>query len=168
MLIHANKTRIGVEVTEAVSKQFARYCALAEREFPDKVLELALFRWGSPTRTVEEMRELLRADQLTSPPWTGDSAEQEWALFIKSAVDHKLAKLGQTGFGKFDKNWLAIYDNLPLPNVHLARAVSLLGSSLQTTWSLAPTFDTIFLERGPVIVRITAQGSEHLMLHDLW
>jgi hypothetical protein len=168
MLLQSNRLMIGLEITEAISEQYAAYCALAEREFPGATLELALFRWGSPTRTVDEMRELLRNDRLISPPWTGDSAEQEWALFIKSVIDNKLGKLAQPGFGKFDKNWLAIYDNLPLPNVHLGKAISFLVPLLETSLALTPTFDAIFIERGTVIARITAEDSEHLVIHDLW
>ena len=168
ILLQSENAKIGVEITEAISQQYAAYCALAEREFPDVFLEPAHFRWGAPSLTAEEMRELLRQSQRTSEGWVGDRAAREWALFIQSIVDTKLVKLARTDFGKFDENWLAVYDNLPLPNVHLTNATAFLRPLLQDRWSRKLGFDVLFVEHGPVIARITAEGSEHLVLNDLW
>lgn len=167
-LIQFGAQRIGLEITEAVSKQYAAYCALAEREFPNVLIEPAHFRWGSPSLSTEEMRALLRQSQLTSDGWAGDRPEQEWARFVHSTVDAKLAKLALPGFEKFDQNWLAIYDNLPLPNVRLAKAIELLRPLIQDRWSSDPCFHALFIEHGPVIACITPRGSEHLLLNDLW
>ena len=168
ILVQPGNAKIGVEITEAISKEYAAYCALAEREFPDVFLEPAHFRWDEPSLTAEQMRNLLRQSQLTSPGWMGDRPEQEWALFIQSVVDAKLAKLAHADFTKFDQNWLAIYDNLPLPNIHLGKAITFLRPLLRDRWLRKPGFDVLFVEHGPVIARITAEDSEHLALHDLW
>jgi hypothetical protein len=168
VLIQSNDTKIGVEVTEAISQQYAAYCALAEREFPSVFLEPAHFRWGAPGTSVQQMRNLLSQSQLSSDGWVGDRPEREWALFVVSIVDAKLAKLARGDFDKFDQNWLAVYDNLPLPNVHLGRAIGMLRPLLQDRWSRNPGFDTLCIERGPVIARITSDGSEHLVLNNLW
>ncbi len=166
-LIEAGGKTIGVEITEAISQQYAAYCALGEREFPGALLELAHFRWDSPDRAVEEMRALLRQTKLTSDGWVGDRPESEWALFIQSVVDNKLLKLAKPEFGKFENNWLSIYDNLPMPNIHLAKAIGFLRPLLEDRWARVPGFDTVFIEHGPVIAHITAQGSDHLLLKDL-
>ena len=154
-------TTIGIEVTEAVSKQFAAYCALREREFPKSILDLGLFYWGAPERTVSEMRELLEKNKITSSGWAGDSPEREWALYINSIVRVKLKKLAHIEFIKYHQNYLLIYDNLPLPNVHAKKATEYLVKQLQDTWSLLPSFDSIFVERGPVLVEITKNGSHN-------
>jgi len=167
-LVESGDAKIGVEITEAISQQYASYCALAEREFPDVFLEPAHFRWGAPSMTVEQMRTLLRQSQLSSAGWAGDRPEQEWALFIQGVVDTKLAKLGRADYAKFDQNWLAVYDNLPLPNIHLAKAITFLRPLLQDRWYQTPSFDVLFIEHGPVVARITAEDSEHLILNDLW
>ena len=159
---------IGVEITEAISQQYAAYCALAEREFPGVFLEPAHFRWDSPDRTVEEVRTLLRQTQLTSDGWAGDHPEREWALFMQSAVSTKLEKLAHPDFMKCEQNWLSIYDNLPMPNIFLADAIGFLRPLLEDCWSRTPGFDTLFIEHGPVIARITSRGSDHLILKDLW
>lgn len=167
-LIQTGRTKVGVEATEAISEQYAAYCALAEREFPEVFLEPAHFRWGAPKLSVEDMRELLRQSQLSSDGWSGGRSEQEWALFIQSIVDTKLAKLAHPEFAKFDQNWLSIYDNLPLPHIHLDKAITFLRPLLQDRWSRIPSFETLFIEHGPVVARITANSSDHLVLNDLW
>ncbi|MDZ4251879.1 MAG: hypothetical protein U1A72_04825 [Sulfuritalea sp.] len=49
-----NKT-IGLEITEAISQQYASYCALADREFPDVLIEPAHFRWDASSMSVNQM-----------------------------------------------------------------------------------------------------------------
>jgi len=167
-LIKDGSKETGVEVTEAISQQYAAYCALAEREFPDALLEPSHFRWDSPERTADEMRELLRQTRLSSEGWDGDAPEREWALFMQSAVESKLTKLARDDFSKYERNCLAIYDNLPMPNIHLGDAISNLWPLLEGCWSRSIAFDVIFIEHGPVIARLTVAGSEHLLLKDLW
>jgi hypothetical protein len=167
-LVQLGNTMIGVEITEAISQQYAAYCALAKREFPGVFLESAHFHWGAPNMSNAQMRDLLRQSQLSSDGWAGDRPEREWALFIQSVVETKLAKLARPDFPKFDQNWLAIYDNLPLPNINLAKAIAFLHPLLQEFWPRIPSFDVLFVEHGLVLARITAGGSEHLMLNDLW
>lgn len=168
IVVKSKDTNIGVEVTEAISQQYAAYCALAEREFPNAFLEPAHFRWGAQDMSVQKMRELLSQSHLNSDGWAGDRPEQEWALFMLSIVDTKLTKLARGDFAKFDQNWLAVYDNLPLPNIHLGKAISMLRPLLQDRWSTNTSFDMLFIEHGPVIAWITAERSEHLALNDVW
>jgi hypothetical protein len=167
-LIQFGSQRIGLEITEAISEQYAAYCAIAEREFPNAFIEPGHFRWHSPNYSTEEMPALLRQSQMTSEGWAGNRPEQEWALFINSAVNGILAKLANSGFEKFDQNWLSIYDNLPLPNVNLGNAIELLKSHLQKLWYKIPGFNKIYVEHGPVIACITSSGAEHLILNDIW
>ena len=168
ILIQLENSMIGVEITEAISQQYAEYCALAEREFPDVFLEPAHFRWGSPKLTVKQMRKLLRQSQLNSGGWEGNRPEQEWAEFILSAIQMKLQKLAHPDFTKFEKNWLSIYDNLPLPHINLEKALTFLRPLIQNCWYCSPGFDKFFIEHGPVIAQITERSSEHLVLKDLW
>lgn len=167
-LVQFGETQIGIEVTEAVSEQYAAYSALAEREFPDVFLEPGHFRWDAPKLTTDEMRSLLRQDQLSSPPWVGDRAEREWALCIQSVVKSKLVKLANPGFSHFPENWLSIYDNLSLPNIDLKKALSFLQPALANFWSRSPTFAAVYIEHGSVIVRLSRSEMHHLLLCDLW
>lgn len=165
-LIDEAGTSIGVEVTEAISEQFAKYCALAEREFPDAYIEPHLFPWGAPERSHEEMRQLLRQGKIHGG-WVGERPEREWALFIQDHIGRKLEKLARDDFAKFDRNWLSIYDNLPLSNVRLDAAIGFLWPYLQAAcWSRQPSFDMICVERGPVIAAITPTGWRPFIVED--
>lgn len=167
-LLDLSSSQVGVEATEAISEQYAAFSALAEREFPDALLEPGHFRWGEPDKSVEEMRDILRRGQLSAPPWAGDRPEEEWALYMESIVRTKLAKLALPEFAKFDENWLAIYNNLPIPNVHLKKASQLLLPRIADVWKEGPTFTRIYVEHGQVILEIRESGTAHLVLNDLW
>ena len=159
---------VGIEITEAVSEQYAEYSALAGREFPDKFLQPGHFRFDQPRMSVDEMRELLKQDELTATPWVGNRAEREWASYISGVVESKLRKLSKPGFEVFPKNWLSVYDNLPMPHIHLGDAISLLCPLIEDCWSRQPSFDTLFIEHGPVIARIRKGDSTHFVLNDVW
>jgi len=167
-LLQTGETSAGIEATEAISKSYAACCALRDREFPDADIDLGLFRWGATPMTLDEMRAFLSDGEMRSDGWAGDSAEHEWANYMKDVIDIKLTKLSSPQFRKFDQNWLAIYDNLPLPNIHLTRANGILQQHFAGLWSRQPSFDAIFIERGPVIAKFTATGFTNLVLRDLW
>ena len=149
---------VGIEVTEAVSKQFAAYCALAEREYPKSSIDLGLFRWGKKDLTIPEMRALLAKNKSVSSG--GDNPEHEWALYLNGIIRKKLRKFAHPEFVKYDINYLLIYDNLPLSNVHVKKAAEYLIPEITDIWDLTPTFDAVIIERGPVIVKITKEGSD--------
>jgi hypothetical protein len=168
VLMHTGNARLGIEITEAIPNRFAALCAFAEKEFPGHWLPIDLFRRDSEVLSKDEMRALLRADARTVGGWVGDAPEREWALFMKGVVESKLTKLAQDGFEKADQNWLSIYDNLPLPNVHLVRAIEMLTPLLKEVWAAVPKFDALFIEHGPVIARIAAEDTEYLDIKNLW
>ena len=158
--------QIGIEITEAIPERFAALCALAEKEFPSHWLPVDLFPWSVETLSKDEMRNLLRKDARSAAAWVGNAPEKEWASFISGVVKNKLHKLAGKDFQLFDENWLAIYDNLPLPDVHLADAIRLLKPLVADTWTSVPAFDALFIERGPVIAKVTAGASEHFVIDD--
>lgn len=166
--IQFGATEVGIEVTEAVSEQYAAYSALAEREFPGVFLEPGHFRWGSPNLSVDKMRSLLRQSQLSASPWVGDYAEREWASYMQSAIESKLIKLAKPGFHHFSENWLSIYDNLPLCHIHLEKAIAFLLPTLAAYWSKRPSFSAIYIEHGPVIAMLSPTNVRYLSLCDLW
>jgi hypothetical protein len=166
VVMRTGNAQIGVEITEAIPERFAALCALAEKEFPDHLLPVDLFPWDAETLSKGEMRALLRRNARSVAGWVGNAPEKEWASFISGVVKNKLRKLAGNGFQLFDENWLAIYDNLPLPHVHLAEAIKLLKPLVTDIWASVPTFDKLFIERGPVIAKVTAEGSEHFVIGD--
>lgn len=160
--------RAGIEATEAVPKQYAAYCALAEREFPNALLEPSHFRLGAPELTVEQMRDLLRQDQLSGEPWVGDKPEREWATWMKSVVDVKLEKMKKDGYRLYPSNRLLIYDNLPLPHIDLTKAIDFLTPMLESVWSQDKSFDSIYVEHGQFIIEFTAESVKSMAIRDLW
>jgi hypothetical protein len=163
--MHTGDVRVGIEIP----KRFAALCALAEREeFTHQWLAVDLFQGEAEALNKDEMRAQLRAAAKPDRGWLSDAPEREWASFIKGKIEDKLEKLAHHDFEKFDKNWLSIYDNLPLPNVRLARAIEILRTLLKGIWVAVPKFDALFIEHGPVIARITAEETEHLVIANLW
>ena len=167
IVMRAGNAQVGIEITEAIPERFAALCALAEKEFPDQLLPIDLFPWDAESLSKDEMRDLLR-DARLGDGWVGDAPEKEWASFISGVVKNKQRKLAGNGFQLFDQNWLAIYDNLPLPNVHLARAIAFLKPLLADLWASVPAFDTVFIERDAAIAKVTASASEHFAIRDPW
>ncbi|NUY03546.1 hypothetical protein [Paraburkholderia youngii] len=164
-LVQGNNST-GIEITEAISQSYSACLALAERIKPDAVIDMSLFRPDSPRKTTQELREIIAASSLTGSGWPGSLAEEDWATFIAGDISGKHAKL--VGYRQFPVNWLAIYDNLPLPNVNLADAIAHLAPKIAPLWGRKPCFDTVFIERGPVIVELTRSKSTHHILVDLW
>lgn len=167
-LLKCHETQIGIELTEAISEQYAAFSALAEREFPNSFLEPGHFRWGKTRPTIEEMRELLRQKQLSSPPWEGDRAEREWALHFQNVIETKLLKLAKPGFEAFQENWLVIYDNLPLPHIHLEKAIGFLLPEIGRAWASTPSFSAIYIEHGIYFAKLTPNDTTYMNLYDLW
>jgi hypothetical protein len=167
-LIRMADRHVGVEITEATDQQYAKYLALAEREFPDAILEPALFTPDSPPRTNQELREFLQQRELSTDGWRGNQVERYWAQYVLRAIDGKLGKLGKSGFGQFDLNWLTIYDNTPTAMLNMPEAIGLLQPELEGRWQLTPAFDAVFVESGRDTVEFTRTGSTLHTLNDLW
>ncbi len=167
-LLNSGDQKIGIEITEAISTEFAAYSALAEREYPEVFIEPDLFRLGSPPRSIQEMRELLKRGKLIADGWDGDSAEEEWALYIDSIVRKKLEDTTKNGYDIFPHRFLSIYDNLPLPNVYLEKAANSFTEKCYHNWQHANRFESIFVERGPVILEVRQNEIQFHALNDLW
>ena len=129
------------------------------------IIDMSLFRWGAEPKSNSELREIIRAKGLEGDGWAGESAEIEWSLYIESIVAVKSKKL--SSYIRHDKQWLAVYDNLPLPNVHLARAAQKL-QPLLNPWIERVRFDALFVEHGPVVLEMTAHSISFHQLNDLW
>jgi hypothetical protein len=167
-LIEAAGVRIGVEVTEATSGEWAHAQAIAENEERIAWLEPQHFSGGVSRRPRKEILQLLRQDKLTSDGWAGDQMEREWVCFMQRSFDDKLVKLARPEFDKFDENWLCIYDNTPSGGIHIDKAINFLQACLADAWHCVPTFDVLFIESGSAICRITSTDAEQLAVHDLW
>jgi hypothetical protein len=157
----------GIEATEAIIQEYAAFSALAEREFPDALLDPGHFKPGSSQKKNNEMRCILRQVQLTGPPSVGNRGAEDWAVHMESIVRLKLKKLAEKGFEKFDENWLAIYSNLSLPSCNILDASQRLVPKIANLWDCNPAFDRIYIEHRKVILEIRKQSVTHLKLEDI-
>ncbi len=125
--------KIGIEVTEVMPEAYARAEIIRDREFPGTPLDPSHFRPGKAPNTADEIRALLRASggRLRGPGWSGHSVEQEWAEAVVAAIEDKERKLNEPTFGRQQRNWIAIYDNLPTAaldqDLGIQKLVGLLG-----------------------------------------
>lgn len=157
----------GIEATESIPPDYAKCCALAERENPDAIIDMSLFKWGSPSKSTEELRDIMNSPRLMGDGWDGDSAEVEWARYMNDVVSVKLEKLNN-GYSEFPEYWLSIYDNLPLPHVHATKATEFLLSNFSSQWKGERLFSKIFIERGPIIIEIENNKATNHVICDIW
>ncbi len=101
-----------------------------------------------------------------SEPWMGDSAEREWADVMLHFAAEKAAKLSKAGFERFDRDWLLIYDNWPLPAVEEELAASFLVGKLAVEPKLP--FSAIFVEGNKHFWHFEDGKVEGTPINDIW
>ena len=167
-ILKMNGNLSGIEVTESIPPDYAKCCAMAERENPEAVIDMSLFKWDSTPKTTEQLRNIINSLKLTGEPWSGQSVELEWAHYINDAISVKLQKLNNTGYSEVPEYWVSIYDNLPLPNVHAGNATEILLETFSAQWKGDRSFSKIFIERGPIIIEIEDNIATNHVIVDLW
>ena len=145
-ILDMNGNRTGIEMTESIPPDYAKCCAMAEREKPEAVIDMSLFKWGSSPKSTAQLRDIINRAKLTGDGGSGRSPEVEWAHFINDAITVKLHKLNNTGYLELPEYWLSIYDNLPLPNVHAGNATSILLSRFSAQWNGVRSFSRVYIE----------------------
>lgn len=171
--INGNQHSFGIEFTEAIPEDYAKALVMRNKEYPDAIVDMSLFKWGMKKKTTQEIRDILKEStkRLTGPGWVGDKPEKEWAKAIEETVGSKTEKLNKNGFEKLDHNWLLIYDNLPLPNPDIDEAISFLRQPILHYWkSENPShrFETVFVETGRQIICMEESGFVEKPINDLW
>lgn len=166
--LYMNGMSTGIEVTESIPTDYARCCAMAQHENPGAVIDMSFFRWGDPPKSTKQLRDIINRSKLSGPGWSGESPEIEWAHHIHDSISDKLYKLNSTGYKEANEYWLAIYDNLPLPNVHARKATEILLKEFSDQWKDDLVFSKIFIERGPIIIEVNDSNITNHEIHDLW
>lgn len=160
-LMTCNVVNYGIECTEAIPKQYAWAHALLEIYFPNGNLEPDFFKWGTPTRSREEILDILSKsqDELHGEPWFGNSVEKEWAQGMYECITHKTQKFYNDDFEKFEKNYLLIYDNIPQAANNLTKSTNYLNRLLNKYWNnnSRTIFTKILIESKEYIVQLSAK-----------
>lgn len=157
----------GVEITEAIPTSYAHAKAVAAKEYPDALIDISLFKYGED-KSIEEIREIVNASELTGDGWSGKGAEKELAEAIKQVVAFKTKKLRSESFARFSRNILLIYENMPLPKLHQGSAVELIAEALSEYWNEPETFDSLYVERGDEMLAFDAASKNVLAIPKLW
>lgn len=159
---------IGIEVTEATKKEYAEYQALLDREFPNSFGEPSLFKDDAPKLKIRDYRKLLAENKLHADGWEGDSVEQEWAKYTFASIIKKTDKLRSPGFIKYPKNWLLIYDNLPIYGLNREVGRNYLFNKLKPYWKYESIFTKICIDRDTEMFCFEPNEKTLLKVNNVW
>lgn len=165
--LHTGPNQIGIEVTEAIQPDYARARVLPEAGLDESILDPSLFKWGSPKKSLKELRSIASEKKLTGPGWDGEEIEVEWSTAIFDTIKKKSAKLISKGFKKYKENWLSIYDNANSFAIDIDISISIIAKELSKYWS-NESFDKIYVETGKLIIEISNGTVKKIPLNDLW
>lgn len=157
---------VGIEITGAVPENWARADALAQHKGYDNLQRMERFQPGEPRRSSDEINQLALG-QSRGSIWVGDSVEREWAEVMIYFSLKKKQDYTNSDFRKFQKNWLVIYDNWPLPAVEEDKAASLFHQRLVDLRGSLP-FDKIFVECPKIFWEFTLGSYSFRTINDLW
>jgi hypothetical protein len=157
----------GVEHTEAIPEAYSRAIAIAEREYPDALIDMSQFKFGEDKSTAE-IREILQQSELMGDGWAGDSAEIEFANAIKDVVDFKTVKFTKIGFLHFQRNTLLIYENLPRPVIDYHKLINKCNAVLSDYWAQPTIFTDIYIYSGDQLLILDRDSHSIQNIKNLW
>ena len=151
--------QIGIEHTEVVPENHARQSVLRETGPGPDVYFIRPAVPGEPRKSTARLRREISDDAFGSA-WVGDSPERQWAGAVAYFIARKTVAAKRPGFRLFERNWLLLYEQWPLPAVDAERAASLLCETPelqqsfefferiyalddQTLWEFAPNVDAV-------------------------
>lgn len=166
-LLTTDNKQIGIEITEAINPEYAKAKTLPEAKEKGTIIDSSLFKWGTPMRTLNDLRSIVSRKKLTGSGWDGSRVEIEYADAILDIINAKTEKLHSEGFKKYTSNWLSIYCNMTLPALDIEEANELFMKKSRSYWS-GDSFSTVFVEKGHSIISYSSSGSEVMELENLW
>ena len=86
---------------------------------------------------------------------------------VKERIIAKTGKLNEDSFGRFNEDWLLVYENLSLPGLQEAVASGYLAIALNGYWR-ENSFHRVFVETGHSIIEFTASSIQTHEIYDLW
>ncbi len=166
IVLHLSSSSIGLEITEAVPRDWAHAHVIAEENGYETFIFLQRFQPGEPSLSRNEIDRIAKRESYGSA-WDGDSVECEWAEVMLYFSEHKAKKFSNPEFKKYPQNWLLIYDNWPLPALNESIAAQKLqGKLVSQDWTLP--FDRVFVERSQSIWEFSRQTYISAAVNDLW
>ena len=135
--------KVGIEHVEAVPENHVRASIFRLKGLGPQVHLLKKHQPGELSRSNRAILNDINRDK-ASLPWVGNEVEVEWAMVMLDFIGRKVKIINQSGFKKFEENWLLIYNNWPLPGVHYEEACSLLTDSFPNK-VLPSEFNRVFI-----------------------
>lgn len=158
---------IGFEITEAINGEYLKAKSLPEAQNDTSIVDVSKFKWGTPERTLDELRKIASKDKLTGPGWAGNSVEVEFSQIVSDVAVRKTERLNKEGFERFPNNSLLIYCNQTLPILDVEEGSEICHNQLSQYWS-EDTFDRILVEKGDRIIVFTPDYYWIYRLNNLW
>ncbi|MBK8753465.1 MAG: hypothetical protein IPL99_18280 [Candidatus Competibacteraceae bacterium] len=166
IILSMSSVCVGIEITEAVPKNWAWATAMALKNNYDNPRLIPRFQPRETKLPSDEVERIARGDSRGSI-WSGDSVEREWAKIMVYFSQEKAKKYANLDFEKFQKNWLVIYDNWPLPAVEEDKAAILFHQLLANLKEPLP-FDRVFVECSKTFWEFTLASYACHAINDLW
>ena len=165
-LLVAGGCHIGIELTDAVNQDYAKATTLPEANREGSIIDSDLFKRNSPTRDIQELRSIASEKKLTGPGWEGIDAEREYAEIIFDVINRKTKKFLKSGFEKFQKNWLAVYCDLGLPDLNVEDANQFFVEASINYWE-KDGFNAVFVEKRENTILYSRDTPEVMQIESL-
>ncbi|MCF8143059.1 MAG: hypothetical protein K9N21_03975 [Deltaproteobacteria bacterium] len=162
-----NNLEIGIEHTEAIPEDYAHASAISEKTEDETVVDMSLFKWGQKRRP-QEIYEIAKSTKLTGPGWEGDSPEIQWAVAMSEIIKHKTSLLRKDDFDKFSRNYLLIYDNLPLPSLDYSKGLDFLREALEQYWNEILIFNITFIQTDALLMLVEKEEIRSFPSNNIW
>jgi hypothetical protein len=160
---------VGMECTEAVSSEWAQIDAIRERDFPESMIMLPMFKPGSKTFSIEE-RVAIAKGRKDGPPWVGKMAERQWAEALAYFIGEKTKKLRAGNYSTFSEAWLVVQDEWRVPVYRLEdrrEAAQMCAEMIQPLLT-EPSFSRIYISNSSWLVRLAPGSVEVRAIRNLW
>jgi hypothetical protein len=135
----------GVEITEVINPDYAKALSLPEAGNDDSIVDVSLFKWGTPKRSLKKLRDIAKKDKLTGNPWMGNEVEIEFTTSIIDTIKSKHQKYIK-GYDKFGQNCLLIYHNQSSPILDYDDVLEMVAQELKEYWG-SGGFSRIYIHK---------------------
>lgn len=159
---------VGIECVEAVPNDWAHINAIRERESPEALIRVPILKPGQSLSSAEKTS--IAKGEGAGSVWVGRMAERQWADAHTQVIAEKTAKLRKGNYAEFEKNWLLVQDNWPVPLYHLESrqsAAELCIGSIQPLLE-SPAFSRILVGNANWLTQLSPGSPTTFSINDLW
>lgn len=166
-VIESGDNKIGIEHTEAIPQNEAHKDVL--RNEMEGTSDMYYLFHNKPTDKPRKAKSLIKEIESNpmGPGWGGNSVEVEWSEAMIYFTKKKITAMNKVGFGIFDKNWLLIYDNWPLPHIELNEALAMFQKAAIET-GIFKVYGEIFIISGAELCEASEYTINIFEVNNVW